>query len=165
MTGQHNPPTPLRESAVKGYRERCMARERAFPIGLRTGKARGKATESGAWPDSALCLPDCVQGKRGEGHLRAVHGQAARFAYRIECRESAVKGYREQCKAGQRALPIGLRVGKARGRATESGAWPGSALCLMERDFGYLSPRGCSCGQLRDKPTMRSQLVGDGHFD
>ena len=54
------------------------------------------------------------QGKRGEGSQRAVHDLAARFAYRIECRESAVKGYREQCKARQRALPIGLDAGKAR---------------------------------------------------
>ena len=54
------------------------------------------------------------QGKRGERPQRAVQGRAARFAYRIACRESAVKAHREQCKAGQRALPIGLRVGKAR---------------------------------------------------
>ncbi len=54
------------------------------------------------------------QGKRGEGPQRAVHGWAALFAYRIECRESAGKAHRERCKAGQRALPIGLRAGKAR---------------------------------------------------
>ena len=54
------------------------------------------------------------QGKRGERPQRAVQGQGARFAYRIACRESAVRGPRERCMARQRALPIGLRAGKAR---------------------------------------------------
>ena len=54
------------------------------------------------------------QGKRGKGSQRAVQGQAARFACRIACRESAVKAHRERRKAGQRALPTGLRAGKAR---------------------------------------------------
>ena len=103
-----------RESAVKGHRERCKAGQRALPIGLRVGKARGRPTESSARPGSALCLPDCVQGKRGKGSQRAVQGQGARFAYRIECRESAVKSHRERCMTWQRALPTGLNAGKAR---------------------------------------------------
>ena len=93
-----------RESAGKAHRERCKAGQRALPIGLRVGKARGRTPESGARPDCALCLPDCVQGKREERPQRAVHGQAARFACRIACRESAGKGHRERCKARQRAL-------------------------------------------------------------
>ena len=54
------------------------------------------------------------QGKRGERPQRAVQGRAARFAYQIACRESAGKGHRERCRARERALPTGLRVGKAR---------------------------------------------------
>ena len=76
-----------------------------MPNGFHGGKARWCALEVRLEGESALCLHGSGEGKRGRMACRGLRRGSARFAYRIQRRESAVGCLGGTSGGARRALP------------------------------------------------------------
>ena len=102
---------------------------------VRVGKARWCALEVRLEGGSALCLHGSGEGKRGRMACRGLRRGSARFAYRIQRRESAVGGIGGASGRVQSALPQRELMKRISSMYKKSDHPPGTGSALGGRDW------------------------------